>query len=785
MDGGCGRYLPPSSMSRRMGVLSTVLFAVTAFAQPPAGAIGFRQACLDASSDAVVMNVAAHPDDESARSMVYLRRTLGVRTVAVFSTCGEGGQNAVGRDIGEALARRRVLETLAAAEHTDTEVRWLGFPDFGYSKSLEETLRVWGEDRLRDAMLQVLRDVAPDVILTNHDTVRGHGHHRASAWAIEAAVKLYAEETGRSVPLYQRPADEKDDASFKLEVSRLDPVAGKTFARQAHEGLLEHASQGPWGPHDPARVREERWKLVWPAAGEADPFASLPTVFADRAFARACAACGTTADAVAASLGGLQKDRAVAAHLAIVRSMLGTLSRVAEVLARDPDGAANLRRVLRRREALERAWLHGHGVSVEAYVTRTRIPLFGHGTMRVAVHAERPTDVEGLAVTWQGLSARPATDGALGALVREIDFHLLPPGIGGDTQLDPVTGARILQPRVAFRLGEIEVVVTPRVRVLPVPELGMAWDRDVFVLPRAASDASRVLSLELDYHGDGASNDALRVEAPEGITAELRPSRVAVSSERRDARALLRLHITAASALREDSALVAHYGVHTTRLPVRAVDVDIPADLRVGLVRGPDDTLLRTLQDLGVEHAELDERALAVTDLGSFTTLAFDMRTGGHRQDLRDHRDRIAEFAAGGGRVLFLYHKPNEWNARPGRPALAPYELTVGNDRIAEEDAAVEFLVPDHPLLRRPHAITAADFAGWVQERGLNFPEKWGAEWTPLLRMADKDEKPLDGALLVAPHGKGSFVFCSLALYRQWREGHAGALRMLVNLLSR
>lgn len=770
-----------------MRVLATALLAASAASQPPAGAIGFRQACLDAGTDAVVMNVAAHPDDEAARSMVYLRRTLGVRTVALFSTCGEGGQNAVGRDIGEALARRRVLETIAAAEHTDTQVRWLGFPDFGFSKSLDETLRVWGADRLRETMLQALRELAPDIVLTNHDTVRGHGHHRASAWAIEAAVQIYAKETGRVVPLYQRPADEKDDATFALDVSRLDPVAGRTFARQAHEGLLEHASQGPWGPHDPARVREERWKLVWPAAGAApiEPFAALPSMLDDASFARACSATGVTVDAVGAQLASLGDDRPRAAHLAVVRAALESLARLAAVLAGDPEGASTLRRLQRRREALERAWLHGHGVSVEAYVTRNRIPLFGHGSLRVAVAAENPAAVEGLAVTWQGLSAKPAVEGALGELVREIDFYLLPPGVGGDRDLDPVTGARILKPRVSFTLAGLELVETPRVRVLPVPELTMAWDRDVFVLPQGARDARRVLSLELDYHGDGASDGALTVEAPPGVTAELRPARVAVSSERRDARALLRLHIEAAAALPPGAELVAHYGVHTVALPLRVVDLQVPKGLRVGLVRGPDDTLLRTLQDLGIEHTELDERALAVTDLGQFTTLAFDMRTGGHRADLRDHRDRIAEFAAAGGRVLFLYHKPNEWNARPGRPALAPYELTIGNERVAEEDAAVEFLAPDHPLLRHPHRIDAVDFMGWVQERGLNFPDKWGPEWTPLLRMHDLGEEPLDGALLVAAHGEGSFVFCSLALYRQWREGHAGALRMLVNLLNR
>lgn len=759
-------------------MLLPIALVAAALAPQSGGTAAFRQACLDAQTDALALNVAAHPDDEAARSMVYLRRTRGLRTVALFSTCGEGGQNAVGRDIGAALAKRRVMETLAAASHTDTEVRWLGFADFGFSKSLEETLRVWGEQALCDAMLTALREIRPDIVFTNHDTVRGHGHHRATAYAIEKVLPIYSAEVGRKVPLFQRPADDKDEGPLQFDVARLDPGVGKTFARQAHEGLLEHASQGPWSPHDPARVRVERWKLVWP---KDDPSLDVTQVldtlpsYRRQGLVNAPLVDDPDAALFAVRLGG--------DHSAQLKSIAEALA----AFCRNLD-AGNFRdldrrtRVARRMAALERAWLYGHDVSIEAYALRDRVPLFGRAAMRVAVHSDDPRVIERFEVTWQNLAAAPAVDGPLGERVRELTFHLLPPGLRADRERDPVTGARVLRPQVNLRIAGVDLVVEPRVRIVPVEPLDLAWDREVCVIPAGTKGARRLLSLDLDYHGDSAPTGSFHVTAPHGVTCEVRPAKIELSTQRRDARALVRVTIDDAGKLPPDAELIAHYGARSERLPLRVVDVTVPAR-KVALVRGPDDTLLRALQDLGVEHVELDERALAVADL-EFDTVLLDMRTAGHRRDLRDHRERLLEFCAQGGRVVAFYHKAGEWNAREGWLGLAPFELTVGDERVSEEDAEVTFLQPDHPLLRAPHPIGPGDFAGWVQERGLNFPSKWAPEWLPLLRMADRGEKPLDGALLVARHGRGEFVYCSLALYRQWRAGHAGALRLLINLIG-
>ena len=110
----------------------------------------------------------------------------------------------------------------------------------------------------------------------------------------------------------------------------------------------------------------------------------------------------------------------------------------------------------------------------------------------------------------------------------------------------------------------------------------------------------------------------------------------------------------------------------------------------------------------------------------------------------------------------------------------------MADERTTEEDSPVVMLQPEHRLWSHPHTITAADFTGWVQERGLNFPDKWDPAWTPLLELKDSgDKKASQGALLHTQYGRGDFVYCSLVLYRQLRVGSQGAARILINLLSR
>jgi len=147
------------------------------------------------------------------------------------------------------------------------------------------------------------------------------------------------------------------------------------------------------------------------------------------------------------------------------------------------------------------------------------------------------------------------------------------------------------------------------------------------------------------------------------------------------------------------------------------------------------------------------------------------------------HRERLMQYVERGGRLLVQYNT----NSRVGplNASLGPYPLDIGRDRVTDETAAMTPLDPKEPLLSAPNKLTAADFEGWVQERGLYFASKWDERYRPVFAMNDPGEEPLRGGLLVARHGKGTYVYTGIAFFRQLPSGVPGAYRLLANLLAR
>jgi LmbE family N-acetylglucosaminyl deacetylase len=214
---------------------------------------------------------------------------------------------------------------------------------------------------------------------------------------------------------------------------------------------------------------------------------------------------------------------------------------------------------------------------------------------------------------------------------------------------------------------------------------------------------------------------------------------------------------------------------------ISAVNVAVPTDLRVGYVMGAGDEIPTVLQQLGVRIEIITPAELAAGNLSRFHTLVLGIRAYDVRTDVREYNRRLLDYVRGGGTLIVQY------NASIGvfnSGYFTPYPASLSRERVTVEEAPVQILDAANPIFHSPNPIAAGDFTGWVQERGLYFMSSWDQQFKALLAAHDPGEPPREGGLLVAPYGKGLYIYTGYAFFRQLPAGVPGAVRLFVNLLS-
>jgi hypothetical protein len=214
----------------------------------------------------------------------------------------------------------------------------------------------------------------------------------------------------------------------------------------------------------------------------------------------------------------------------------------------------------------------------------------------------------------------------------------------------------------------------------------------------------------------------------------------------------------------------------------KVLDVTVAPGTKVGYVMGSGDQVPDAIRQLGAEVELLGPGTLASGDLSRFTVIMIGVRAYERRDDLRANNQRLLEYVRNGGVVIVQYQR-GEFNDAP----YAPYPAKTGSSRMTDENAPLDVLQPANPIFTTPNRITAADWAGWVQERGTYFLGEKDSRYTDLL--SGSDPFPFNagvktGILVEAPVGKGLWIYTGLGLWRQLPAGTDGAYRLLANLIS-
>jgi hypothetical protein len=214
---------------------------------------------------------------------------------------------------------------------------------------------------------------------------------------------------------------------------------------------------------------------------------------------------------------------------------------------------------------------------------------------------------------------------------------------------------------------------------------------------------------------------------------------------------------------------------------VAAVDVKLPPNLHVGYIMGAGDEIPSVLQSVGLNTTVITPQELATGELGRYGTIVVGIRAYDTRTDIREHNRRLLDYVSRGGTLIVQYNQSvglfNEGH-------YTPYPATAANLRVSVEEQPVEILAPAEQIFNWPNKISAKDFDGWVQERGLYFMSQWDAQFKPLLASNDPGESPQKGGLLLAQYGKGIYIYSAYGFSRQLPAGVPGAIRLFVNLVS-
>ncbi len=783
--------------------------------------VELHQALLDLSNPWTVMCVAAHPDDEDGTTLTVLRRKYGVHTVSLFSTYGEGGQNVVGPELYEELGVIRAKETLRASEIQGSEPHFLGLREFGFSKSAEETFRIWNREEALRLMVLKIRVLRPDVIITNHNTSTGHGHHQATgqliieAFTAAADPKRFPEQLATIQPwqpqrLFVRMSGAANTATpspaankvVSIDPNEIDPIRGSSFAEQALEALHQHATQGPWPKsiEDMMRARRItggklppiRYRLEREAPNTVAPAAGLET-FVDGLKPKTV----PPLDLDTVALSGKPLIDSTDQPEGVLDELIKWRVEKQADLALEVTSETQVGDAFARAAGISLALTENEPLLIPGQKVHFTITLSNNGPKQVQVSKlsfsafgkvsiiEPPDHL--LSGTETTIAAETETPNNARYTVPQTD-HLYDGALFG---LPFRATAEIDLEGAKFQLTTVKTVdVAPAVEIVSISPspcvrteelLGRCRELSLQLANHTGANFRGVIKTRIDREA-GQSTVITRplVMGPNEVSKE-----VVLTSNRLPRREDLRgLRVSR-------STVVSIYGASNNLITERNVELvysnaTVKPNLRVGYLPSFDTTLAQSLAALGVESKELTVEDVKSSDLSTYDTIILDNRAYEAHQELVPTNGRLLEFVNAGGTLIVFYHRTNEWNPDPAknRPQLAPYPIILGDERVTEELAPVTFLQPRHPLMTRPNIIRQADFADWIQERGLYYPKEWDKNYTALFSMSDKGEKPLRSGLLVAKHGKGNYIYTSMVWYRQLRAGVPGAYRMFANMIS-
>ncbi|MFD2598223.1 PIG-L family deacetylase [Sphingobacterium corticis] len=768
-----------------------------------------------------VLYFAAHPDDENTRLIAWLANEKKYETAYLSLTRGDGGQNLIGTELGIELGLIRTQELLAARRIDGGKQFFSSAYDFGFSKTFDETFAFWNkEETLREAVW-LIRQLRPDVIVTRFppDPRGGHGHHQASAiLAHEAFIAAadpnkFPEQLERTT-IWQAKRliwntanfggqNNTSDDQLKIETGHYNPLLGASYGEISAESRSQHKSQG----FGSAATRGASVEYFEHVAGDEAQETLFDGIKTDWSRIASGAKIAKQIEALNKSFDAQHPENAIPklvalhkhiqqiddAHWKAIKSreiedlILACSGFHWENVTQQPTAAVNESTTVNQEFIVRNPNVQATVQSINGESVNISLPF--NQTIR------QQYDFATQQITQPYWLRKPYTLGKFD--VEESDFNAPESRDFPSTKvIVNIDGLQIpLQQPITYRyVDPVRGEVHNQLQILPSIT---ASTSQTSVLLRPELDEEK---LEVTFTNHSKSNSATVVaNAPTGL--DISPKTVELRFG--DTKSITQTFMVKStgnagnSKANEITFTTENDTVRTYRsiaydhipaqawfpkLSIKALNLDIHVPIkRVAYLPGAGDRVPESLKAIGVAVDLITAQQIANLSTEQYDAIVIGVRAFNVQRNLTDYTPALLRFAENGGTVLVQYNVNSGINGA----TIGPKPFQVTRARVTEEDAKVSFLLPNDPALQNPNRIEQVDFDGWIQERGLYFAEQTDVVYRKPLSMHDKNEPAHDGSLLIAKHGKGKFVYTSLAFFRQLPAGVPGAYRLFVNLLAR
>ena len=774
-----------------------------------------------------VLYLAAHPDDENTRVISYFSNHIQARTAYLSITRGDGGQNLIGSELREGLGLIRTQELLAARKVDGGEQYFTMANDFGYSKNPEETFNIWDKEKVLEQTLARINELKPDIIINRFNMEsagRTHGHHTASAIISNMAFKECYEnpssENWKPERLFfntswyfyrNRDNFAKIDKSglVAIDMGVYDPLTGKSNSEIAALSRSQHKSQGfgssaalgsqieylklvqgkPISGNDPFEGINTRWTRVKGGA----PIEKIINQVIDEFDLKAPHKSVSKLLEAKELIDSIEDQHWRMIKLNEIRDIiLNCLGVVVQANAPIPYGVKDESLTLnfvannpsKTKVVLDKITLKEQTYQVNQEM-KTNVVLNKKINTTIKEPISSPywltqLGQKGMYDTYRerivGLANTPPPykleisfliEGKKLTIERPVNYRKNDPVKG-----EVVTPFHVLPSATASLNTPVQLFSTSQTKkvVVQVKNLGKSFEGKLRLkLPDSWSitPIHQVVSI----YGKGNEQDFIfNVTAPQ--TGEV---------------ALLKPELTNDNEVIEASIQEISYDHISKQYLIqpaftRAVALDLKTEVKkVAYINGAGDNVAESISAVGVVVEKYDANSITLEKLGFYDAVIVGIRAFNVDQTLSYKNKVLWDYVKQGGNLLIQYNTSRGLKTRN----VSPLNLSISRDRVTDENAKVKFLDNKHPLLNYPNRINLNDFEGWVQERGLYFPNEWNEHYTPLLEMNDPGEEPKQGALLVANYGKGRVVYSGLSFFRQLPAGVPGAYRLLFNLIAK